>query len=995
MAKGKSTWKYNKLLTGRRNYYSGGGGMGGGWQGQLFQDIASSVQVVGNKFAQGLGEIALMNHNKWIDKQNEQASDYARTQQGRTMTENAQTALAQAKEDRLQETELRKSQEQERQAQSFFQPKMFWGGGGLGNWSLPELQLPWAQTFINPLYASPKLNRIPNMKIALPKMDFSLSKPSGLNLQVPQLDFRGTGAAGAGAASQQGVQDAAQGAVQDAAQGAAQGAAGGDGAGLLAMGLAVDRAAGKLIGGDYHTGAGDVLGALPGLGIVGGLTNRFFGMKTNQAELNRVKSETTALANDANQASAATSFDDNSLSGPTNVDFNVKAYKGGVFSKGKARRKNRALATELRAAADFAGRTATNSIDNIADNQMNNAQATFAAFGGELNTQGGDFTNGMVQVNAGGSHESNPLQGVPMGVDQQGVPNLVEEGEVIFNDYVFSRRLAVPKAIREKYKLRSAGKVTFADAIKKLSKESEERPNDPISKNGLNAIVSELASAQEQLKAKKGRQFSHGGHLFNTGGYAYNNSSNDANIVNHAMFAPYFSNNTFDFDAMYANGSAYRAGLDTIAAALYKRKQDPNYQFNDTEAGYLASYINSVNQWNPDNKYGSINDLSYDKIIGDALTTSDGTTFNYNPNATGRGFALDRKRGGHHFGVAGVQAAPTPVTTAAKNRYFEFGTTNPLDYFEGRNEKGQTWFDLNPGYSFVDKNGTVRDPVDEDGVSTTYTDFYLKKNEPEVQEEEEGDEWQPGHYNSWLRYAPAVGFGMSVITDAFGLTNKPDYSNADAILEAAQGAGTYNPVSFKPIGNYLTYNPLDRDYYINKMNAEAGATRRNIMNTSGGNRGAAMAGILAADNNYLNQLGSLARQAEEYNFAQRAQVEEFNRGTNTTNSQGFLQADLANQKAAAEAREMSLKGTMAAAELREKTKLASDAARNANISGLFQTLGDIGYEERNMQMMDYALGHGLFGTGAEDGYAFTRGKRKPKKKADGGLIRRKRKGLTF
>jgi len=80
-----------------------------------------------------------------------------------------------------------------------------------------------------------------------------------------------------------------------------------------------------------------------------------------------------------------------------------------------------------------------------------------------------------------------------MGVDSEGVPNLVEEGEAIFNDYVFSKRLKVPKMIRNKYKL--DGPISFADAAIKLSKESEERPNDPISKNGLDALLGELTQS--------------------------------------------------------------------------------------------------------------------------------------------------------------------------------------------------------------------------------------------------------------------------------------------------------------------------------------------------------------------------------------------------------------------------------------------------------------------------------------------------------------------
>lgn len=103
------------------------------------------------------------------------------------------------------------------------------------------------------------------------------------------------------------------------------------------------------------------------------------------------------------------------------------------------------------------------------------------AFGGDLLTHGSNFDTGITFIGNGGTHEANPYEGVPMGTDKEGVPNLVEEGEVIFDDYVFSNRLKVPKAVRNKYKLRGKKPLTFADAALQMSKESEERPNDPIS----------------------------------------------------------------------------------------------------------------------------------------------------------------------------------------------------------------------------------------------------------------------------------------------------------------------------------------------------------------------------------------------------------------------------------------------------------------------------------------------------------------------------------
>lgn len=568
-----------------------------------------------------------------------------------------------------------------------------------------------------------------------------------------------------------------------------------------------------------------------------------------------------------------------------------------------------------------------------------NAKKWHHAFGGDLMTHGADFSNGMVFIGNGGSHEENPFEGVPMGVDPEGTPNLVEEGETIFNDYVFSKRLNVPKAIREKYKLRGTKEMSFAEASKQLAKESEERPNDPISERGMQALMADLASAQESVKGEQqARQFAHGGRLFDEGGPKRPNT--------YKGLGKSYNRGWFGEDGEYTQEYLDRVGnmtLDQLQAQFDRQRE---YYANEANRGTDRwKSIDNFYKRNP-----SYNSADY-KVTKDDLTFAKEGAKDYNP-------------GYLHDLVLEATAPVTPPTTTA-NRYFTYGTTDLLDYFEGRNEKGQTWFDLNPGYSFVDKNGTVRDPVDVNGVSTTYTDYYLKKAEPETPVEET-EELTQGKYADWLRYAPAVGFGIGALTDALGITNKPDYANADAILEATRGSGTYQPVEFNPIGNYLSYKPFDRDYYTNKMSAEAGATRRALLQNAGMNRGAGMAAILAADNNAQNQLGSLARQAEEYNLAQRQQVEDFNRSTNITNSQGFLQADIANQKAQAELRDFNLKGTMAAAQMREAARMAADQAKSANLSGLFQTLGDIGYEEKNAKMRDWAIRHGVFGPGTED-----------------------------
>ena len=121
--------------------------------------------------------------------------------------------------------------------------------------------------------------------------------------------------------------------------------------------------------------------------------------------------------------------------------------------------------------------------------------------GGSLSTHGGDFSNDIRYINAGGTHEENKYEGVPMGIAEDGQPNLVEEGEVIYGDYVFSNRLAPTKEQLEEVFLKVPQKEkSFAELAKDLAKESEERPNDPISKAGLAASMMKLRAVQEATK---------------------------------------------------------------------------------------------------------------------------------------------------------------------------------------------------------------------------------------------------------------------------------------------------------------------------------------------------------------------------------------------------------------------------------------------------------------------------------------------------------------
>lgn len=202
-------------------------------------------------------------------------------------------------------------------------------------------------------------------------------------------------------------------------------------------------------------------------------------------------------------------------------------------------------------AANAAARTKTLSArDKIITDSTNEFLKNIAAYGGPIFNHSGEFTNDVIFINEGGTHSQNPNQGVQLGVDNNNVPNLVEEGEVVFNDYVFSNRLKATKELldtngfSDKYT-----DWTFAKIAEELQKESSERPNDNISKNGLNDMMNRLITLQEvirQNKAKDANKFSTGGkvNILEDG----TPDINDLDDLEEDYYDAYDANNLFDND---------------------------------------------------------------------------------------------------------------------------------------------------------------------------------------------------------------------------------------------------------------------------------------------------------------------------------------------------------------------------------------------------------------------------------------------------------------
>lgn len=111
----------------------------------------------------------------------------------------------------------------------------------------------------------------------------------------------------------------------------------------------------------------------------------------------------------------------------------------------------------------------------------------------------------LTSFDAGGSHEENPMGGIPQGMNPNGQQNLVEEGETKLNakNYIFSDTLKVDKDTAKEFYFPSkyVGK-TFAEVSKLMERPDSRRKHDSIEENAKKKDLEALMSAQEEFKAK-------------------------------------------------------------------------------------------------------------------------------------------------------------------------------------------------------------------------------------------------------------------------------------------------------------------------------------------------------------------------------------------------------------------------------------------------------------------------------------------------------------
>lgn len=736
--------------------------------------------------------------------------------------------------------------------------------------------------------------------------------------------------------------------------------------------------------------------------------------------------------------------------------------------------------------------------------------ATKFALGGDMQTNGSDFSNGLMHIDAGLSHEENPYDGVQLGTDVQGKPNLVEEGETIFDDYVFSKRIKADAQTKKRFHVGKNADISYADLSKKLEKESVERPNDAISQAGLEKQMHDLADEQERQKSEM--QTKEAQEVFASlppdqqraimqqvameeqqaqqatkqpiEQQEVNPQQAEQQSANEQMMQQPVEQPIVEEPQMNACGgkiNKYDKGGDMKkkiynALGLYTDSDFDKWAY-DKKVDKITDWENILKNKQFMNALSGVNPVLSDVIsrgynFGTYTPKPSKLTFDFVHGGWGKedydswegstdaAWKEAIKKGLVKKGMNSEEIGKALSQTDAYRRgsdWLKANEDNRLTYLQQiLNSQDAPQAARDYAAKYVDANGWLKDAkrdyqtIFEDpngtGVRNTHPGTYWKTPEEMLRDKQTGNyvvnddgsieeiignvpkdwtsagnySWQddksdytynyykrpvastdvtdnngdnqeeivPKHKNGKLRYAgllgPLVGLGMQ----AMGI-GKPDYSRIDAAVEAASGAPAL--ANYKPIGNYLTYNPMDIWYEQNRMDANSRATDRAILNNASP-IGTKMAGLLA--NGYNSQIadGDLYRKALEYNDAKRQKVAEFNRGTDMYNADAFTKTSATNAEIANRQRQFRAQMQMDAA----RQRMAADATWNqgiyGNVSGLFKGISDLGRENAQHNMIADMAADGIFGVMTPKSNT---GKRVvTTKKSCGGKIKRKR-GLTF
>ena len=581
----------------------------------------------------------------------------------------------------------------------------------------------------------------------------------------------------------------------------------------------------------------------------------------------------------------------------------------------------------------------------------------------EFNTHGGYFApKDYMKVEAGGSHEENPNGGVQIGVDQQGTPNLLEEGEPVYKDYVYSdnikasERFLKENNIPEKY----AGEL-YSKIADSFFSEAENRPNDPISRNGLEAMLGRLADAQEGQKA-------------------YNEQKQLKRELD--SLSP---DELAALDEMLVAGEQMQA--EPIQQEAVAAEQIPMQQVEQpvmADGGKVNKYKLGDGLRRPfvgwQTRLGMNRNLGYSPTnIGYTLYPTVGNAERVpsgNPNkyATLQGYMWP--------GTLGV-ADPAPVSEPDE---IELAPVVPpsvnTTVTPGRNNLGlkqlptitpelQAILDATAAQSPIDVRNNLDELNLQRGPEITMPVGYARSNRqsdgliypgdeqidsavPVVNQQPiSRDEYGNPYLSTFPRYAGAIGSGLLGLYNAF---QQPDKYTATR----------YKP--FVPSGRISLqdqrYNPVDQQMLMNQVLTQGNSAQRALRNSGLGPSTAAA--LIAQDANTTGNLGNTFLQVLDANNQRRNQVIAANNQNEAQRAQFDYAVDAARQRALADAQMRNAYTDLQLQQLNYAAEGDKYAAISNQISNALQALSGIGQENFAMNHVNSNPaneGYGVLGGG--------------------------------
>ncbi|MDR0912100.1 MAG: hypothetical protein LBM96_05820 [Methanobrevibacter sp.] len=303
-----------------------------------------------------------------------------------------------------------------------------------------------------------------------------------------------------------------------------------------------------------------------------------------------------------------------------------------LFGSQKAKRQQKELNAKIQKTNQINLNKLSNSAEQVDKMNDMNIFANYSAMGGPLNNMS-NFSNGLTEFNSGGSHEQNPLGGIPQGIsNENGLPNMVEEGEVKYKDYVYSDRLGVDKTLAEKYRInKKYVDHSFAKIAEMMNKESSERPYDNISNNALSKNLLSLQKAQEDLKAqeqmkiiKDQQKNQQGENQFDLGGFL--NTLKDNFNTTDLRYAPIYGSGLSVLGDMFGytnkNDFSDTDRLNDLASRLSTVTFSPIANYLNYKPIDQQQYINQINESNNATRNAIINNSNGNRSMANAALSA-------------------------------------------------------------------------------------------------------------------------------------------------------------------------------------------------------------------------------------------------------------------------------------------------------------------------------------------------------------------------------------